>query len=77
MNMENIIALGAVVGFVNGASLLYEKDYKGFVKFAVGVVVGALIGVLHYFGVARIEDGLLLGLSASGAYKALQVVKGK
>jgi hypothetical protein len=63
----------AIIGFVNGISLLLDKQYKSFAKFAIAVVVGAVLGHLHYFGIDGVEAGIGIALSSSGIYKIAQL----
>ncbi|MEM3335425.1 MAG: hypothetical protein QXY47_05285 [Thermoplasmata archaeon] len=63
----------AIIGFVNGISLLLDGQYKSFAKFAVALVVGAILGYLNYFGINGVEAGIGIALSSSGIYKIAQV----
>lgn len=75
--MENVEAIAAVVGLVNGFRLLEAKDKKGFYYFAGAVVVGIIFGAFKWFGVEGIEQGLVVALASSGLYRVGQVVAGK
>ena len=75
-NMDNITAIGAIVGIINGAKLYQEQDKSSFVYFCLAVGVGVVFGAVGLFGLT-IETGLLAALASSGLYKVAQVVGGK
>jgi hypothetical protein len=64
----------AIIGLINGINFAVEQNWKSFVKFLCSVIIGIALGSFQWFGIPSAEVGLLLGLAASGAYKALQVL---
>ena len=78
--MENInftefaLAIFVIIGLVNGINLALDKDWKGFTKFMMAVVAGAIFGSLGWFGLPSIEMGLAVAISSSGVYKIAQVI---
>lgn len=75
--MENVEAIAAIIGLVNGFRLLEAPDKKGFYYFAGAVVLGLVFGYMQWFGVAGIEQGLVVALASSGLYRVGQVVSGR
>lgn len=72
--MDTAIAAGAIIGLVNGVSLLKEKNYWGFALFLIALIAGVGFGVLGYFGL-DVQTGILTALTSSGLYKLAQVTK--
>lgn len=68
MDTQTIQAGLVIVGVVNGIRLLQEKSYWGFIFFVCSLVVGIILGALHFFGLS-IETGIVAGLGASGLYR--------
>lgn len=75
--MQEIQAAAVIIGFVNGVRLLQDKNYWGFLYFALAVVAGAFFGYIHWFGLSTVELGLVAGLGSSGLYRVGQVVAGR
>lgn len=71
------VAAAAIVGLVNGFRLIGDKDYKGFVFFALALASGLFFGHIHWFGLPSMEVGLLVALASSGLYRVGQLVGGK
>ncbi len=67
----------AIIGLVNGFTLLKDKNYWGFGFFILALVTGMGMGVAHMLGLAGIEQGLLVGLASSGVYKVGQILSNK
>jgi hypothetical protein len=70
--MENIIGVGAIIGFVNMFGMGMDGNWKSFGKALLGVVLGVIFGYLGYFGIEGIEMGLLVGLASCGLFKLTQ-----
>lgn len=70
--IETLQATAVIIGLVNGARLL-ETSRKGFFYFLGAVVVGILLGALHYFGLT-IETGIIAALASSGLYRVAEKV---
>lgn len=73
---QSLIAVAAIIGIVNGISLLNAPQVTSFVKFAIALVVGILFGVFGLFGLT-VATGLIVGLTSSGLYKVTQNIGGK
>lgn len=71
------VAAAAIVGLVNGFRLAGDRDFKGFVFFALAMAAGLFFGNIHWFGLPNMEVGLLVALASSGLYRVGQLVGGK
>ena len=69
--MENILAIGLIIGLVNVVKMSFP-NIQGLWAFLISLGFGILMGYLHWFGVLNIEQGVLLAFVASGAYKLSQ-----
>ncbi len=69
-------AMAVNIGIVNGVQLLSPK-VKGFISFAIAMVLGIVFGFLHWFGLSGVEVGIVAGLASSGLFKLTQNVGGK
>lgn len=77
--MDNVQAGLVVVGLVNGVRLWFDVNdtgHKSFILFAVALVAGLLLGLLHFYGLT-VETGLLVAIGSSGAYQIASKVGGK
>ena len=74
--MDNAVAVGVIIGIVNGVSLLGSPKVTSFVKFLIALAVGLMFGVVGLFGLT-LETGIFIGLASSGLYKVTQNVGGK
>ena len=72
---ENIIAMGAIIGLINGIKLLENPDKKSFYYFLGAVLTGLVFGYFKVFGLT-VETGIIAGLSSSGLYKIASRVGG-
>lgn len=75
--MENLQAIGAIIGLVNGGRLFQQTDKTGFILFCGAIVVGLLFGYLNWFGLSGLEAGLVAALASSGLYRVGEKVGGK
>lgn len=66
--MDNLLALGLIIGLVNVVKMQFP-EVKGLWAFILSLIFGILLGVLHWYGVKGIEEGVLLAFVASGVYK--------
>lgn len=73
--MDNLPAIAAIIGFVNGCRL-FQTDRAGFAYFLIALIAGLLAGWMHLFGLT-VEMGLLAGLASSGLYRVGQKVGGQ
>lgn len=73
--MENVNALAAIVGIVNGFQL-FQTNRTGFIYFCIALGVGLLLGFVNFFGLTP-ETGLLAALASSGYYKVAQKIGGQ
>lgn len=73
--MDNLQAMAAIIGLVNGIRL-FEENKRSFVYFIIAVVTGLVFGYLHFFGLT-VESGLVAALASSGVYKVAQKVGGQ
>ncbi len=76
--MENIQAIAALIGVVNGVRLLFDDPdpkHKSFIYFILAVVAGVVFGALHWFGLS-IESGFVAALASSGVYQVAKKVGG-
>lgn len=71
--VQYAVAIAALIGFVNGLRLLQDKNYWGFLYFALAVVAGGVFGYMHWFSLPSVEVGVLVGLGSSGFYRLQQV----
>lgn len=69
--MENIMAVGLLIGFVNVVKMQFPQ-VNGFLAFLIALAGGILMGYLHWFGVGSIEQGVLIAFVSSGVYKISQ-----
>jgi len=69
--MENIMAVGLLIGFVNVVKMTFP-EVKGFWAFLIALGGGILMGYLNWFGVTGIEQGILYAFLSSGVYKISQ-----
>jgi hypothetical protein len=65
--MENAVALGAIIGIINGAKLAMLEDKTSFIYFCIAIVIGIVFGVFKVYGL-DLESGLLTALASSGLY---------
>jgi hypothetical protein len=65
--MENVLAIGLLVGLVNVVKMQFP-EVKGLWAFILSLGFGILLGYLHWYGVKDIEQGVLLSFVASGVY---------
>ena len=72
--MENIMAVGLLIGFVNVVKMTFP-EVKGFWAFLIALVGGILMGYLGWFGVTGIEQGILTAFVSSGVFKLSQTLK--
>ena len=75
--MENIEAIAAIVGLINGFRLWQAPDKGGFYLFAGAVIVGLVFGYLEWFSLSGVEAGLIAALASSGVYRVAEKVSGK
>ena len=73
--MDTVTSAAAIVGLVNGVTLLKEQNYWGFGLFCVAIFAGLLFGAFHFWGLDP-QSGLMVALASSGFYKGAQVVAG-
>ena len=73
--MDNVVAGSAIIGLINAVQRQFPQ-VTGLVAIGLSVVLGAALGYLNYFGVSGIENGVLLGLSASGVYTVAKKIGG-
>ena len=71
---QNLTAMAAVVGLVNGFKL-FSTDKVSFAYFLLALVIGIGFGWLGFLGLT-IETGLLVALASSGLYKVAQKLGG-
>lgn len=74
--MENLVAIGVIIGLVNGIRLL-QTDRKGFIYFLCALAAGMGFGYLGWFGITGLEAGLVTALASSGLYRVGEKVGGK
>lgn len=74
--MENVIAMGAIIGLI-GAVQKQFPVVKGLLGIALSVVLGIVLGYFGYFDVTSVEQGILVGLGASGVYTVAKRAGGK
>ena len=74
--MENLQAIAALIGLVNGGRLFLQADKTGFYLFCAAVVLGLLFGALQWFGLT-LESGLIAALASSGLYQVAAKVGGR
>lgn len=74
--MENILAIGLLIGLVNVVKLQFP-EVKGFWAFLIALGGGILMGYLHWYGVKGIEDGILKAFISSGAYTVVKKAGGQ
>jgi hypothetical protein len=78
--MENIQAVGVIIGLVNGVRLLKEgvinNEYWSFYLFISSLLFGIILGALGYFNLT-IESGIIIALASSGLYRVSEKVSGK
>lgn len=65
--MDNIIAIGAIVGVGNAIKTQFPK-VEGIIGIIISIILGLALGFFNLLGVNGIENGLLIGLGASGVY---------
>uniref|UniRef100_A0A6M3JGB0 Uncharacterized protein n=1 Tax=viral metagenome TaxID=1070528 RepID=A0A6M3JGB0_9ZZZZ len=68
--MENIVATGVIIAIVNAVKIQW-KQVKGLYAVLLAVVLGAVAGYFSFGGVVGVENGILVGLFASGVYKVV------
>lgn len=73
--MENVIAMSAIIGLINGVKLFENPDKRSFFYFCAALLVGLLFGYLKLFGL-NIESGILAALSSSGLYTVAKRIGG-
>ena len=73
--MENAIAIGAIIGLINAVQRQFPQ-VAGLIAIGVSVVVGIVLEYFNYLGVSGVENGVLVGLSASGVYTVAKKVGG-
>jgi len=73
--MENIIAMSAIIGLINGVKLLENPDKKSFYYFLGAVGLGLVFGFFKVFGL-NIETGLISALASSGLYTVAKRIGG-
>ena len=74
--MEQLSSVAAIIGFINGLKLFENPDKKSFMYFCFSVILGIVFGYFKFFGITGIENGLLIGLGASGLYTISKRVGG-
>jgi NO-binding membrane sensor protein with MHYT domain len=72
--MENVEAIAAIIGIINGVRLVREPDKTGFFLFLGAVIVGLVFGYMHWFGLTGLEMGLVAALASSGLYRVAEKV---
>lgn len=72
--MENVAALAAIIGVVNGLRLFQQPDKSGFVLFLCAIGAGLLFGAMHWFGLTGLEAGLVAALASSGLYRVAEKI---
>ena len=70
--MENLVAIGALIGFVNIFGMAMDGNWKSFGKAVIAIALGGVFGYLKYFRLPSIEIGILVGLSSSGFCKVFK-----
>ena len=73
--MDNAIAIGAIIGLINAVQRQFPQ-VAGLIAIGVSVIVGVVLGYFNYLGVSGVENGVLVGLSASGVYTVAKKVGG-
>ena len=74
--MDTINSAAAIIGLVNGVTLLKEKNYWGFILFVTALASGLMFGFFNLFGLDP-QTGFLIALASSGYYKGAQVISNK
>ena len=72
--MDNILAIGLLIGLVNVIKIQFP-EVKGFWAFLIALGAGVLMGYMKWYGVASIEQGILLAFVSSGVYKVATGIK--
>lgn len=75
--MENVNAIAAIVGLINGFRLIQLPDKTGFYLFCSAVIAGLVFGQLKWFGLSGLEAGLVAALASSGVYRVAEKISGK
>ena len=66
--MENLMAVGLLIGLVNVIKMTFP-EVKGFWAFLIALSGGILMGYMNWFGVTGIEMGVLYAFISSGIFK--------
>ena len=66
--MDNLLAIGVLIGLVNGARLFNQEDKTGFYYFLLAVGLGVVFGLVGFFGLT-VETGIMAALASSGLYQ--------
>lgn len=66
--MDNVLAIGLIIGLVNVVKMQFPT-LPSLASFILSVVVGVVLGLLHWYGVADVQQGVLIAFVASGVYK--------
>ena len=74
--MENVEAIAAIIGIVNGLRLLKDNDRWGFILFIAAVIAGLIFGFLGWFGL-NIQGGFIAALASSGVYQVAKRAGGQ
>lgn len=78
MDFQEFAMAGFVlIGLVNGIQFAVNKDWSGFIKFAMAVIAGGIFGYFRMFGLPGLEIGIAIGISSSGVYKLAQKIGGE
>ncbi len=71
-----MLAIGLMIGMVNVIKMQFPQ-VKGLYAFLLSLICGVFLGVVHWYGVVSIEQGVLLAFVASGVYKVVSKAGGK
>ena len=74
--MEQGITIASIIGLIDAVKRQYPQ-VSGLIGIGLSVLLGIVLGYFNYLGVHGIEEGLLIGLSASGVYTVAKKVGGK
>ena len=65
--MENLLSVGVIIAVGNVIKTQFPQ-VVGIYGIAISVVFGLMLGYFNELGVTGLEQGLLVGLGASGIY---------
>lgn len=73
--MDNVVATTAIIGLINAVKAQFPQ-VTGLIGVGLSVVLGVVLGFFNYLGVNGLENGILVGLSASGLYTVAKRIGG-